>query len=195
MTISASILTFLLLALSLSNKELKDLAQALKEGDKKAFKTIFEAYHNSLFRFLMSRGVDYSHAQDILQQTFLKVWEKRTDLDPEKSLRSFLFTIAYNLAKNHFRQAGFERLESISEPSAEDEAPAEEEKDLNKLLRLAVDDLPERRRAVFELCFFEGLTYKEVGGVLEISPKTVGHHMSAALSTLRETLKDFLPKD
>ena len=170
-----------------------ELVRAIKKGDKHAFRQLFEHYNKGLFRFLVSRGVDSDEAEDIVQQSFVSLWEKRTALDENKSLHSFLFTICLNRAKNVFRfQEKMERLEFIPERGEEPAEADQSKKELFKTFDTAIADMPEKRRAVFELCFVEGLTYRESAEVLGVSIKTIENHMGLALKSVRTALKKFL---
>lgn len=169
------------------------LAKKIKAGDQSAFKSFFDQHYLPLFRFLISRGMDSDEAEDLIQQAFLIIWEKRNEIREERSLRSFLFTIALNRAKNLFRtRQRVERLEFLDDIRADERDPRGNSERVMKDVRRAIEDLPERRKAVFELCFLEGLTYKETADVLEISVKTVEHQMGHALKFLREALKKYV---
>jgi len=170
------------------------LVAMLRSGDKSAFKSIFDRYHAQLHHYLIRRGVPTSAAEDILQDAFLAVWERRETLDPSRSVKGYLYRSCHNRAVNHFRDH--------SKFVAEDDAPESglmptQEADLsyNELkstVDLAVSELPDRRRAVFELCFINGLTYREAADTLGISIKTVENQMGHALRTLRDRVQHLL---
>jgi RNA polymerase sigma-70 factor, ECF subfamily len=94
----------LLIALSSGNENDDRLISAqIKAGDKKAFHKFYNKHQSHLFSFLISKGLSDQEAEDLIQQAFLIIWEKRTDIDPGRSLRSYLFTTAYNRMLNYFR--------------------------------------------------------------------------------------------
>lgn len=180
------------LALSLSaDMDDPDLARRIRNGDKRAFQTFFEQHHRALYLMLVRRGVEPQMAEDIIQNAFLLIWERREKIDPEKSLRAYLFQIGYSRALNYFRDT--------KKFNYSDEAPERTEKDdpgkiteqnqIREEIDLAVSRLPEKRRQVFELCFMSGLTYRETAEMLNISIKTVENHMTLALKDLRESLQ------
>lgn len=170
-----------------------ELVRAIKKGDKHAFRQLFEHYNKGLFRFLVSRGVDSDEAEDVVQQSFVSLWEKRASLDENKSLHSFLFTICLNRAKNVFRyQEKMDRLEVLPERGEEPSEADQSKKEIFKTFDRAISDMPEKRRAVFELCFVEGLTYRESAEVLGVSIKTIENHMALALKSVRTAVKKFL---
>jgi len=128
-----------------------------------------------------------------MQNAFLYIWERRDQIDPDRSLRAFLFKICRSRALNHFRDtAKFTDTEAVAEP-VHAEMPDEQVaiRMAQNRLRAAVDTLPERRRAVFELCFMNELTYREASDVLGISVKTVENQMGHALKHLRNALSDY----
>lgn len=189
------VISLLLALAALGDEEMDDeeLARRISGGDRTAFRAFFDRYHGLLFGYLRRRGVGPAASEDLVQQAFVTVWEKRADIDPSRSLRSFLFKIGYNRALNHFR----DRAKFIGDDGLADEpAPANPEASaehalLRERLLEAVKTLPERRRAVFELCFLEDLTYREAADVLDISIKTVENQMAAALKTIRKAFADY----
>ncbi len=170
------------------------LARRIRNGDPQAFRQFFERYYAFLLHYLERMGVSSEVAEDLVQQAFLAVWERRAQIDPNRSLRAFLFRIGHNRALNHFRDT--RRLSREEElPELKDPGPGADRCTdatlLRTRLREAIARLPERRRAVFELCFLQELTYREAAEVLGISPKTVENQMAQALRQLRAALADF----
>lgn len=183
-------LLFLLLAFAASDKETLDdgeLARRIKAGDRAAFRAFFERHHGILFGYLRRRGVPAAACEDLIQQAFVTIWERRAEIDEQKSLRAFLFRIGHTRATNHFRDnANFSDVELPEETPGHSNPEANAEFSLIlEALQSAVHRLPERRRAVFELCVMEQLTYREAAETLGISIKTVEHQMGAALKALR----------
>jgi RNA polymerase sigma-70 factor (ECF subfamily) len=181
-------LLVLLLAL-IGDEQLDDseLAHRIRDGDREAFRRFFERHHGLLYGYLRRRNVDPDTCEDLIQNAFVTIWERRAEIDESKSLRAYLFKIAYNRALNHFRDAlkfsGAEELATT--PSTSDPESSAEYTLMQEALRNVVAQLPEKRRAVFELCFLEELTYREAAEVLGISIKTVENQMAAALRVLR----------
>jgi len=170
-----------------------DLARQIRDGDREAFRRFFDRHYDVLYRHLRRQGVPEAVCEDLMQNAFLYIWERRDEIDPERSLRAFLFRICRTRALNHFRDtAKFSEAETDIEP-VDDEAPDEHVavRMAQDRLRDAVATLPERRRAVFELCFMDELTYREAADVLGISVKTVENQMGHALKHLREVLAPY----
>lgn len=170
--------------------ETPGLAAALRAGDRTAFRALFERHHGELLRYLRYRNVPDEQAEDLVQQAFVTVWERRQSLRDDGSVRGLLFRIAYSRALNHFRDTS--RLDRAHgdeiagvEPGPDLHA---ESRLIRERLQAAVSALPERRRAVFELCTLEGLSYREASEALDISVKTVENQMAHALRAVRSAL-------
>jgi RNA polymerase sigma-70 factor (ECF subfamily) len=171
-----------------------ELVAMLRSGDQPAFKSIFDRYHAQLLQYLIRRGVPTSAAEDILQDAFLAVWERRKTLDPSRSVKGYLYRSCHNRAVNHFRDhskfvADHDAPETALMPSQEADLSYHE---LKSVVDLSISELPDRRRAVFELCFISGLTYREAADTLGISVKTVENQMGHALRTIRERVQHLL---
>ena len=170
------------------------LVEALRRHDTQAFRTLFDRYHADLYRFLVRMGIQGDVVEDILQDVFMGVWSGRNRLDPQRSIRAYLYRACRNRAANHFRGgarfAENPQAEPVSELPPQDDLADYEL--LHRRVGEAVSRLPERRRAVFELCFVNGLSYREAAQVLNISPKTVENQMGYALKSIREFVSPYL---
>ena len=189
-------LGLLLLGLALRDDPVaRDLAQRIREGDPDAFRTFFNRHHSRLFGYVCSRGVPEDAAADLVQNAFVYIWTHREEIDPDRSLRAYLFRIGYTRALNYVRDTA--SVDGDAEldlrPDASSLAPDDDAQ--IRLLRETVDEaieqLPERRRAAFRLCFIEGLTYREAAEALNVTRKTIENHISHALRDLRETLEGY----
>lgn len=191
LSLTISLLIYLAVHVS-QNVEDIELARRIRQGDHAAFKHFFDRYHGLLFGYLRRRGIDEDTAEDIVQNAFVMIWEKREQLDPARSIRAFLFRIAYTRALNHFRDtAKFDRQAELDRPLIAPEGSEIDYGAMHQALHAAVAALPERRRAVFELCFLEELTYREAAETLSISIKTVENQMAFALKSIRAALASF----
>lgn len=183
----------LLLFASLSDGDGEaEFIRRIRSGDTHAFRDLFDRYHGALYRYLLHRNVHPDVAEDLVQQTFVMVWERRDSLREDGSIRGLVYRIALTRALNHFRDtARFTDTdpESVSIESDTDD-PAEA-RDIRDAIQKAVAALPERRRAVFELCVLEGMTYRETAAALEISIKTVENQMVHALRHVRSALSEY----
>lgn len=189
----------LLLAFALSKltgKERAELARSIKNGDHRAFKTFYERHHKALYRYLMGKGISEEAARDLVQKAFIYIWEQRQQIDPSKSLQAYLFRIGYTRMLNHIRDhSKFDDHEEIPVQeygkNPEDELRARE---LEAAIEQAINDMPEKRSLVFEMCFIREFTYRETAESLGISVKTVENHMGLALKDIRAALQPFKPE-
>ena len=171
-----------------------ELAAGLRRGEESSFKELFDRYHAPLYRYLLRKGVPSAAAEDILQNAFMALWERRENTDPTKSLKGYLYRTCHNRAANYFRDQGKfvigdDGSEATVAPTQESDAGYNA---LQAALEVAVAMLPERRRAVFELCFIDGLTYREAAEVLGVSTKTVENQMGHALRAIRKHITPLL---
>ena len=166
----------------------RQLVKAIRLSDKEAFKTLYYRYYHMLYRFLWYRTGSVEQAQDCLQDVFIRLWNRRNNLDADKSIKSYLYSIAYNLVIDQTKKvtkqkSSFIRL-SQSTVSSVDHS-IELEIDLKK----AIEKLPQPIKIVFRLSRDEGLKYNEIAAVCGISVKTVEYRISRALSLLDKILK------
>ncbi len=183
---------FLLAVLADASADDRDLAIAIRNGDHAAFRVFFDRHHGALSAYLMRRGVSAEEAADLLQHAFVTIWEKRDTLDPELSLRGYLFRIGLSKAYNRFRDTA--RLTPLEPHHAEEQARTPDEDmhwdEMRMRIHAAIASLPEKRRLVFELRYLQELSIQETADALELSPKTVENHMTMALRDLRERLRE-----
>jgi RNA polymerase sigma-70 factor, ECF subfamily len=174
------------------------LALRIKQGDNQAFELLFRKYYVRLCGFSNKFLSDPEEAREVAQEAFIKIWEGREDIDPENSLKSYLFKIAQNLSLNILRKKKIETryLEIFkqvyiehSDFSVYDSLLVQE---LEDKIAAAVNTIPPKCKRVFELSRIEGLKYNQIAEILNISVKTVEAQISKALSILRIELKDYL---
>lgn len=188
----------------------QELALKIREGDHEAFRQFFDRHHAALTGFLRRKNIPDEAASDIIQQAFITIWESRERIDPGKSLRAYLYQIGLTRSLNYFRdQRKFVGAEAdgtgtysgqgssgfVTEAGAAQQPNPEEltsASEMRAALHAAVQELPDKRRQVFELCFVQEFTYREAAETLEISVKTVENQMGAALKSIREAMKKFL---
>lgn len=173
------------------------MARVAKDDPAALDRLIFR-YWGSLVGFCHGYLPDVDAAEDVAQETFVRVWEHRTEWSPSGSVASYLYSIARNIALNRQRRRNVreESSESLRRKNAarHTSSPLKhaEAGELREAIDRAIETLPDRRREVFRLSRFEGLSYREIADVLDISPQTVANHMSAALADLREALAPLL---
>jgi RNA polymerase sigma-70 factor (ECF subfamily) len=169
-----------------------ELAQAIKAADHTAFKVLYYRYFEALFRFLWRQTSDEELAKDLLQEIFSRVWKNRENLDPQQSLKAYLYRIGHNLVIDHRRQSVHKPDYLEDHPAGEPAYFVEENFDLREQIQATIAALPEPVRLVFTMNRFDGIKYAEIAARLNISVKTVEARMSKALAILREKLAPFL---
>lgn len=170
-----------------------EAVRQVRQGSEEAFERIFRTHYPGLCAFAAGYVCRMDVARDIVQEVFLKIWERRKCWRVRTSLKAYLYGSVRNRALNHVQSAWTTRTTvmephstSLSEPrSPEDELHY---KELADAVRRAVRRLPERRRTAFVLHRQQGLSYGEIADVMGISPRTVEGHISKALKHLRESL-------
>ena len=173
------------------------LVRSLTKGNILAFNTLFREYSGRLFRFAYGYLKSEAVSEELVQEVFTRIWEKRKSLKSEYSFKSYLFTIAFNIIKKHFRKEAI-KAEYFSTRVSED-FDVETTKKINydslyQYVSGIVDQLPQRRREIFIKSRFEGLSIKEISEELRLSHKTVENHLTDALKFIRVNLKkEILP--
>jgi RNA polymerase sigma-70 factor (ECF subfamily) len=177
------------------------LIAAVKEGDLEAFEILFMRYQPALLRSISFQVRDVEAAHDIVQETFLRIWQHRSTLKPALSLQALLYRIGLNLVRDMYRHADT-RHRTVADvppplpPEGADPLSTTEHAILaDELRRVMREELPERCRMVFELSRLEGLSTAEVAKRLHISPKTVENQLTKALRILRRALRHHWPPD
>jgi RNA polymerase sigma-70 factor (ECF subfamily) len=150
-----------------------------------------------LYRFALGYLKSEAEAEELVQEVFTKIWEKRADLKRELSFKSFLFTIAFNIIRRHFRTKAnlseYFKTGVISEPDMQTSQKITYDS-LYQYITELVNQLPERRKEIFIKSRFEGLSIKEIAEKLKISHKTVENQLTDALKFIRTNLnRDNIP--
>ncbi|MBD0822394.1 RNA polymerase sigma factor [Aestuariibaculum marinum] len=167
------------------------LIKSLKKGDKDAFKSIFNIYFKRLCVFALKYVDDQYTAEEIVENTLLKLWQKRSKLDKVENLKSYLYTMVRNACVDYNKQdkrlirLDIKKHENVS---LNDAFVVEEE--THAALYAALETLPEKCRKVFELSCLDGIKYKDIAEDLQISLNTVKSQRARAISLLKIYLKD-----
>lgn len=175
-----------------SNKNEKQLVKNLSKGNFLAFNTLFKEYSGCLYYFARGYLKSEAESEELVQEVFTRVWQKRSELKEGLSFRSYLFTIAFNIIKKHFRiqthlSQYFETriFEDIDMQTSQKTTYDS----LYQYVTDLVNRLPGKRREIFIKSRFEGLNVKEIAQELNLSHKTVENQLTVALKYLRKHLK------
>lgn len=164
-------------------------------GSQLAFRGLYEAHHRELYRYALRFLKSPELAEDVVQDAFVKIWEKRESLSSVQNLRAFLFTVCRNGMLTFFERASREaslRNEIIHYAALSHVDTEEEVSRYEILAEEAIGKLPPQRQQIFRLCRLEGKSYDEVAKELGISKYTVSDHLVKASKFLREYLSAYV---
>ena len=179
-------------------EEEKKLLGKVKKSDTLAFKKLFHNYYDSLFRFVIYKTKDRDLAEDIAQETFLRVWKNRKKITPDKSFFSLIARISTNLCYDHFRHTEVRNRHKNQIPdfakSHYDNPQAMTDLEIlqEKIQELVNKELPEKCRNIFLLSRIEGKTNAEIADILSLSIRTVENQIYRALKILKKYLKNYI---
>lgn len=173
---------------------------AFQQGDFKVFELVFKENYSSMVRAARRILIDVEPSEEVIQDLFVKLWEKRDSLVITTSLPAYLHKAVTNHAINYWKfqkktlryqdYIGFE-VEEYPTDSATDEPMLHN--DLHKKVNTLMKSMPEKRRIIFEMSRFEGLKNWQIAQQLGISLKTVEYHIALSLDFMRKKLTDYLP--
>ncbi|MDR3061057.1 MAG: RNA polymerase sigma-70 factor [Dysgonamonadaceae bacterium] len=171
----------------------KHLVELFISGDKKAFEKMYLKYKNRLYYFVRHLIRRPEDAEDLVQEIFIKIWESRQIICPEMSFASYLFTIARNKIISYARRLQIEQNiinQWLIEHSRIEESTQSEivSKEYESFLKKKIDNLPPRRRLVFQLSREKEMSHREIAKRLGISVYTVQEHISESLVYFRASL-------
>jgi len=174
----------------------KSTLEQLRNGEAKALKIIFDCYYRSLCHYALQFLNDEDQAEEVAQDLFVRIWEKRTSLKIETSLKLYLFRSVRNQCINLIQHEKVKQLHArnIKEALFEEEAADSYyiDSELADRIEGAIHAMPEKRRQIFRLSREQGMKYREIAEQLNVSIKTVETQMGLALKTLREKLGNSL---
>ena len=174
----------------------RDLVLRIRKGDAEGLRVALDKYWTPLVHFVATLGADSDTAEDVAQQAFVRLWERREQLKLEGSLRGLLYRVARNLCFDGLR-CSKARDRATKGANAVCELPTPYEHvvggELRTIIENAINTLPQRRREVFLLVRYHGLSHREVEATLDLAPQTVANHLGMALADLRVLLAPYLP--
>lgn len=159
---------------------------------------MFNTYYQPLCNYACSMLKDIDEAEEVVQNAFFNIWQKREALQVTSSLKSYLYRAIHNDCLNKIKHSKVRTVYAADYKSSMGGSPSNntealDAKELGKRIHAAIETLPEQCGNVFRLSRFEELKYSEIARQLNISVKTVENHMGKALKMLRAQLKDYLP--
>lgn len=175
----------------------QQLVSALQFGNEGAFREIFDRHYPLLLTDIYRIVRDEDACQDLAQELFVDLWNKRDSIDIHTSLRAYLRRAAVNKSLNYLKSSrrffvnDLETMPEAADDSAQEIRHKESQESLEEVLHRAIDSLPEKCRVVFNLSRFEQLSHREIAEKLGISVKTIENQITKALKSLRESMAGY----
>lgn len=173
----------------------ENILESVRNGDERAFEQLFRALYAPLCGYATKLLGTSNDAEEVVQAVFFKLWERRSDLNIETSFKAYIYRAVHNACLNQLKHEKVKQQYAAHVKATQVEGIADdvlEQKELEQEIGRAIAQLPEKCREVFELNRSEGLKYKEVAQLLNISEKTVENQMGKALKLLRGKLSKYL---
>lgn len=173
------------------------LMDLLAAGDGQVFERVFREHFKNLHGYACTLLDSEAVAEEIVQQVFYKLWERKEQVVVHTSIKAYLYRSVHNESLNYLKH---QKVKSTHQTYVMQQGPQEGRnaaetlagKELEQRIREALSELPEQCRTIFQLSRFEELKYREIAGQLNLSVKTVENQMGKALKLLRFKLADFL---
>ncbi len=173
----------------------KLLFNKIKNGDEQTFEILFKNYYSFLCHFASQFLTDDIIAEEVVQDIFVKLWEKRESIVIETSVKSYLFRMVKNQCLNIIQHNKIKNqyAEKVKETPLLNQTTSDfyNAVELSQAIEESINSMPDKRKEIFRLSREEGLKYKEIAEKLKISIKTVEAQMGIALKYLREKLKEY----
>ena len=173
------------------------IGRGMANGDKNAFKTLFYNHYNNVLGFVNYKVVDMDLANDITQETFIRIWKSHSSIRPDKSFFSFAARISSNLCNDHFRHLKVrtknkDRIVNSNYKESLSPELINDEIELKKRINYLVNTiLPEKCQTIFILSRIEHKKNKEIAQILDISIRTVENQIYRSLKILKKHLKEY----
>lgn len=180
-----------------SEHDIKQIVKDVSEGSFSAFRLLFDMYYSKVYWFADNIIKNGLYADEIAQMVFVKLWNRRATLDPEKNFDSFLYIVSRHavldfikLNRRSLEAQGLEAAADTPNPSG-DSSYQTEYRILQKLIDKIVEAMPEQRRKIFIMSRYRLMDNDAIASELGISKRTVERHLNLALNALRKEIKTF----
>lgn len=189
------------------------LIRRCRQGDERSFDILFDRYKGRIYTFILRFVKDQKVAEDVFQETFIRVFRKARHFRHQAKFSTWLYTIAANLCKDELKRRKRRPVFSLDAPVAHEQGDGQlpsrlqvisdtsdgpraeaQKRELSQVLRVALEELPENSRVVIELHVMHGLRYREVAEILACPVGTVQSRMHNAIQLLRKKVKRKLNK-
>ena len=169
----------------------------VREADRQAFTSLLDRHAPRLHRYLVRMIRDHADAEDLTQESFLRVWRHADRWQPDRvRFTTWLYRIGHNLCVDRLRKRREVSHASITEdPEAATAEPDLHGERLSKIVRDQIAALPERQRSALVLCHHQGMTNQQAAEVLDVSVDALESLLARARRTLRERLTPYVRQD
>lgn len=170
-----------------------DIIKQCRDGNKEAFRWVVQQHQRLVFSLALKMLADEEEAKDVVQETFIRLWQRIGDYNPQKPFTTWLYTIASRLCLDRLKQ--MRRIlplpedESVLWRFANDEQQTLENSEWAAIVRMLAEGLSPKQKLVFTLCQLEGLPSSEVEQITGLDAKQVKSNLYVARQTIRERLK------
>ena len=171
-----------------------ELMLRLKTGDQAAFAELYALYQKPLLNYLYRLSFNRTLAEDLLQETFLRIWKAASTYEPTAKVSTYVFRIAHNLFLNEAAKRRETALEGADNEMRADPASDLGRREVRNAVKKAIEGLPEGEREVLLLSEYNGFKYAEISEILGIPVGTVKSRMFSAVQRLKEALKGLEPR-
>ncbi len=180
------------------------IISGIKSGDRGVYRELFDTYYTKLFLYAKSYVENEKEAEDIVQDLFFHLWEKRKDIVIFSSVSAYFFRAIHNRCIQYLRHKkvvqGYEErhlfkikeTETLYKSSTDFSFSSVQIKEIQQILNKVYDDLPEKTREVFRLSREESKSHKDIALALDMSVKSVEYYITKALKNFRFALHDYL---
>ncbi len=175
--------------------ETRKLVRRLRKGNVSAFNLIFEFYHQKVYNFCRQLLRKQEDAEEVTQEVFIALWQNREKMTIDTKLTTYIYSIARNQIYNIYRKSLYIQtyIEYLNANEKKPKLFTEDDvlyNELNRFLNETIENLPPKRKEVFKLSRFDGLTYKEIAERMKISENTVDVQIRKALGFLRNAIEN-----
>ncbi len=170
----------------------KELLHRFIQGDERAFNALYNQFREPAIRFSNSILKDMEESENMVQEAFIKVWERRSGINPDLNFTSYLFTILRNRIFDYLKEVkrnDFMKERYWHNIVAQQNPDTELKEERIEKVKLALDDLTEKRRKIIQLNYEEGKSYEEIANLMNISKNTVKNQLVKAKQILRRQLR------
>ncbi len=168
------------------------LMSLVADGDEEAFRLLMDRHAKGVLNFFLRMGAYIDDAEDMMQTTFMKVYEYRCRYEGKGHFRAFLYTLARHtwveFVRRNSRRVSTVPIENVTDVSGGEDPASSVQRKLD--VQQALQKLPEKHREVIVMNVYQGLTHKEIASILGIPEGTVKSRSFAAMRMLREMLSD-----